>query len=147
MPRSATSAAPLRTALAAVASARVPLGTGLAALILALLAHLLDRTDAAWDLSAWDDVDDEEYEYTPYPSLIRQPPIGRAPHAACIEAGLFPDWILPGVRNRGMRPLDAPTPPNPQSRPARAPPSRRPFTPFSASSGRPPTHALIILIS
>ena len=48
--------------------------------------------------------------------------IGRAPHAAVIEAGLVPDWILPGVRNRGMRALGAPAQPRPRTPCVRAPP-------------------------
>jgi hypothetical protein len=102
-------------------------GTALAVLILALLVRLFGRTDAAWILLPPDDDYDDEYdEYpacTPYPYAILVPPVGRAPHAACIEAGLVPDWILPGIRNRGMRPAAIPTRRRPRARPARAPPS------------------------
>jgi hypothetical protein len=38
-------------------------------------------------------------------------------HAACIALGQVPDWILPGIRNRGMRPIPAPRPrPRPHAR-------------------------------
>jgi hypothetical protein len=45
-------------------------------------------------------------------------------HAAVIALGIVPDWILPGIRNRGMRPTPALRPPHRQHRPARAPPER-----------------------
>jgi hypothetical protein len=90
---------------------------GLAALILTLLLRLLTRTEAAWDTlpNTTDDL-----EYTPHALII--PTMGRAPHAVCIEAGLVPDWILPGMRNRGMRPAAIPTRLRRRARPARAPP-------------------------
>jgi hypothetical protein len=50
--------------------------------------------------------------------------MGRAPHAACIEAGLVPDRILPGIRNRGMRPAARR---RPRAPPARAPPGAHPL--------------------
>jgi hypothetical protein len=65
-------------------------------LLLAVLVRLFARTGPAWDECA-DDA-------APWPRRIVMPAIGRAPHAACIEAGLVPDWILPGMRNRGMKP-------------------------------------------
>ncbi len=115
MALSSTAAICLRTALTAGADVR--LGAGLATLILALLVRLLGRTEAAWDLSPHDTDD-----FDPSPTGILMPAIGRAPHAACIEAGLVPDWILPGVRNRGMRPAGRPARLRPRARPARAPP-------------------------
>jgi hypothetical protein len=112
----ATACACLRVALRADA-AGARRGAGLAALILALLLRLLARTEAAWDIAP-EDTDD--LEHTP-PALV-MPAIGRAPHAACIEAGLVPDWILPGIRNRGMRPAASPARLRRRARPARAPP-------------------------
>ncbi len=101
----------------ACAVARANIGAGMAALILALLVRLLGRTEAAWTLfpKATDAL-----EYTPH--AIRMSAVGRAPHAACIEAGLVPDWLLPGMRNRGMRPSNAPARLRRRARPARAPP-------------------------
>jgi hypothetical protein len=94
-------------ALAAVANARP--GAGLVALILALLLRLLARTEPAW-LLPQDEEYEDEHGFDAYaacganPYALHPRPVGRAPHAACIEAGLVPDWILPGIRNRGMRP-------------------------------------------
>jgi hypothetical protein len=117
-------AAALRTALGAVAVARAQFGAGLAALILALLARLLGRADAAWDLSPehdWDcEYDDEAFAYSPRAFIL--PTMGSAPHAASVEAGLIPDWILAGVRNRGMRAQPTQARPRPRTLPARAPP-------------------------
>ena len=116
-------AAVLRAALrAGAADAR--LGASLAALILALLLRLLARTEAAWHLSPEDDEYDDADEYAPDLYALIPRAIGRAPHAACIEAGLVPDWILPGIRNRGMRALPRATPPPHLTLPARAPPAR-----------------------
>jgi hypothetical protein len=99
MPTKAAAPAVLHAALSGgVAHARPHFGTGLAALILTLLLRLLTRTEAAWTLPP--DATDS-FEYTPHALVM--PAIGRAPHAAVIEAGLVPDWILPGIRNRGMR--------------------------------------------
>jgi hypothetical protein len=120
MPASpATPRALLRAVLQAGAEAlRARLGAAAQALLLALLLRLLARTDAAWDLEPeeWDEADESPRAW------IILPTMGRAPHAACIEAGLVPDWILPGIRNRGMRPLAAHPRPRIITRPARAPP-------------------------
>ncbi len=113
----ATPDARLRIALGA--SAELRLGAGLAALILALLIRLLGRTEASWDLSPQND-NENDIGSTPYALVM--PAIGRAPHAACIEAGLVPDWILPGIRNRGMRPAARPARRRLRARAARAPP-------------------------
>ena len=110
---STTTDASRRTALAVAAELR--LGAGLTALILALLVRLFGRTDAAWDFLP-EHADDHANH------AITLPTIGRAPHAFWIESGRFPDWILPGIRNRGMRPSPRPTPPRRNTRPARAPP-------------------------
>ena len=114
----------LRAAL--VAGAAQPRAHGLVALILALILRLFVGTDAAWDLSP-EDADEYEDDYAPWRyaegrHALILPPMGRAPHAACIEAGLVPDWILPGIRNRGMRPAATPARPRPRTRPVRAPP-------------------------
>jgi hypothetical protein len=113
-----------RVALRAdAAGARARLGAGIAALILTLLLRLLARTEAAWDIlpEDTDDLDDaDDYEYAPH--ALRMPTMGSAPHAASIEAGLVPDWVLAGVRNRGMRPARAPARLRRRARPARAPP-------------------------
>jgi hypothetical protein len=109
----------LQAARKAVAELRPDAGS-LVALILALLLRVLARLDPAW-VPPEDDEDHYEHEYDaacgfdayafcgadPYALYPR--PVGRAPHAACIEAGLVPDWILPGIRNRGMRPHARPT--------------------------------------
>ena len=113
-----------RVALRAdAAGARARLGTGIAALILTLLLRLLARTEAAWDILP-DDTDEfnyaDEFAYTPHALIM--PTMGSAPHAASIEAGLVPDWVLAGVRNRGMRPARAPARLRRRARPARAPP-------------------------
>jgi hypothetical protein len=102
-----------------VVVARARHGAGLAALILTLLLRLFARTDAAWDLPPEHRTD---AEYPPHALIM--PTMGRAPHAAVIEAGLVPDWILPGIRNRGMRPSARPTRQRRRPRPARAPPHR-----------------------
>lgn len=94
---------------------------GMAALILALLIRLFGRTEAAWFLSP-----NTPANRAPAPHATTMPTIGRAPHAEFIETGRFPDWILPGIRNRGMRPSPRPTPPRRNTRPARAPPHARP---------------------
>jgi len=122
-PTQATAAACLRAALRADAAAvRVP-GTGLAALILALLVCLLGRTEAAWLLSPEDMADVAPTPHAPHPHGIVIPAIGRAPHAACIEAGLVPDWVLTCIHKRGMDPAANPARPRRRARPARAPPS------------------------
>jgi len=106
----------LRVALRAdAAGARAHLGTGLAALILTLLLRLLARTDAAWDLPP-------DHEDDSVPHALIMPTMGRAPHAAAIEAGLVPDWILTGIRNHGMRPAAALQLRRRRARSARAPP-------------------------
>jgi hypothetical protein len=112
----ATAYAVLRAALRADA-AGLRLGAGVVVLILALLVRLFGRTEAAWHPLP-DDIEDVPQ----YASRIVVPPVGRAPHAGTIEAGLVPDWILPGVRNRGMRPAAAPVRLRRRARPARAPP-------------------------
>jgi hypothetical protein len=109
----------LHAARKAVAGARPESGS-LLALILALLLRLFARKHVAWSLLEDQSLYEHECLYDarehavtdfdahaflgtdPYALVLR--PMGRAPHAACIEAGLVPDWILPGIRNRGMRP-------------------------------------------
>ncbi len=95
--------------------ARASRAGGLAALILVLLARLFGRAEALWQ-----DVPDEIEPFAPRGIVV--PAVGRAPHAACIEAGLVPDWILPGVRNRGMRPRAMSARHRRSARPVRAPP-------------------------
>ncbi len=118
------SSAPQATAVACLIAAlrggvvELRPGAGIATLILTLLLRLLARTEAAWDILP---TTTNELDYTAH--AIATPAIGRAPHAACIEAGLVPDWILPGIRNRGMRPATAPARLRRRTRPARAPPS------------------------
>lgn len=117
------------TALGAGAGAR--LGAGLAALILALLVRLFGRTGAAWDFSVEYGHDDADGAAA-RPHAIILPAIGRAPHAAWIESGRVPDWILPGIRNRGMRPAAPPACLRPhalrrRALPARAPPGAHPL--------------------
>ena len=123
-----------RTALAVAAELR--LGAGLTALILALLVRLFGRSDAAWHALP-------EHAYNranqagacPYAIVkkaIVTSAIGRAPHAAWIETGRVPDWILPGIRNRGMRPAAPPARQRPRALrpralPARAPPGAHPL--------------------
>jgi hypothetical protein len=128
----ATAHAVTRVALRADAAA-VRLGAGVVALILTLLLRLLARTEAAWDITPEDPATGE---YPPYALVL--PTMGRAPHAACIEAGLVPDWILPGVRNRGMRPAAAPARRRRRARPVRAPPlpSPRPCRKPPPTGGR-----------
>ena len=117
---STQAAACLRAALRAGAeNPRAGLGTGIAALILALLVRLFGRTEAAWFLSP-----NTPNDHAPH--TITMPVYGRAPHAEFIETGRFPDWILPGIRNRGMRPSPRPVQPRRKARPARAPPPRLP---------------------
>jgi hypothetical protein len=114
----ATAVACLRAALRVdAAAARLRLAVGLEALILALLARLFLRASTDSDRFP------EHMEHVaPGPYSILMPAIGRAPHAACIEAGLVPDWILPGMRNRGMRPTAITLRLRRRARPARAPP-------------------------
>ena len=121
-PTQATAAACLRAALRADAAAVCVRGTGLAALIFALLVCLFGRTEAAWFLSPEDMDDVAPAPHAPHPHGIVIPAIGRAPHAACIEAGLVPDWILTGIHKRGMRPAAIPARLRRRPRPARAPP-------------------------
>ncbi len=101
-----------------VVVARAQRGGGLAALILVLLARWFGRAEAA--LQGFPD-DIEAF----VPRGIIVPAVGRAPHAACVEAGLVPDWILPGMRNRGMRAGTVPARVRRRARPARAPPHVR----------------------
>ena len=114
-------------AFSAVADPRP--GASLVAIILALLLRILARLDAAGFLPHDDEAEyEEEYEFDAYaicganPYALYPRPVGRAPHAACIEAGLVPDWILPGMRNRGMRPRAIKTPQPRHTLPVRAPP-------------------------
>jgi hypothetical protein len=122
MPHSSTAtAAASRTALGAVADARAQFGAGLAALILALLARLLGRAAAAWDLSPHIY---EEYEDEHGPDFVYVVPfVGRALHAICVEAGLVPGWVFAGRPRSGMR--STPNQAHTRTRPltARAPPS------------------------
>jgi len=119
----ATAHACLRVALRAdSAGACARLGTGLATLILSLLLRLLARVEPAWDLPP------QLHDDTALaPHALVMSTMGRAPHAACIEACLVPDWILPGIRNRGMRTAAAPMRLRRRARPARAPPIRVPI--------------------
>ena len=116
-------------ALAAVAAARP--GPGLLALILALLLRLLARTEPAWFLPQDDEYEDE-HGFDAYaacganPYALHPRPVGSAPHAIYVEAGLIADWILAGVRNRGMRALPRATPTPRHTLPARAPPRAHP---------------------
>jgi hypothetical protein len=120
----ATACACPRVALRADAAvARLRLAAGLEALILALLARLFLPRLSRWAETAGDHSPDDLHHAAPYAYALIMPAMGRAPHAACIEAGLVPDWILPGVRNRGMRPAATPTRQRRRARPARAPPS------------------------
>lgn len=115
----ATAFACLRASLRAdVAVARVRLAAGLQVLILVLLARLIARAETAWHDSP-DNIDDD----TSY--ALVTPTMGRAPHAAVVEAGLVPDWVLSGMRNRGLRPAAVPSRPRRRARPARAPPAPR----------------------
>lgn len=112
----ATAIACLRASLRAdAADMRVRLAAGLETLILLLLARLFARTEAAWRDSPEDIDDDTAY-------ALATPTMGRAPHAAVVEAGLVPDWVLSGMRNRGLRPAAAPARPRRRARSARAPP-------------------------
>ena len=125
-PATAFAHAVTRAALqAGAASARTAFGAGLAALILTLLLRLLARTEAAWDILP-EDTDDTCYDFACTPYALRMPPMGRAPHAENVEAGQVPDWVMGGVRNRGMRPARAPARLRRRARPARAPPVLHP---------------------
>jgi hypothetical protein len=129
-----------RTSAAVSAVADLRPGAGLVAMILALLLRLLARADAAWFLPEEDDQFDEyedEYGFDAYaycgadPCALHPRPVGSAPHAIYVEAGLIADWILAGVRNRGMRALPRATPAPGQTAqgltaPARAPPRPAP---------------------
>ncbi len=77
--------------------------------------------------------DDTTQEYCGAYAL---PVMGRAPHAAVVEYGLVPDWILPGIRNRGMRPARPAPPRRPSAIAVRAPP-RRLWPPISAKAPPP----------
>jgi hypothetical protein len=130
-----------RTSAAFSAVADLRPGASLVAMLLALLLRLLARADAAWFLPE-DDEDDEEYEdYDEYHgeygfdayaycgasrSALDPRPVGSAPHAIYVEAGLIADWILAGVRNRGMRALPRATPSPRQTLHVRAPPRAAP---------------------
>lgn len=98
-------AAALPTALEAVAVARAQFGTGLAARILAVLARLLGRANAARDLAPQHDraceYDDDALAC--YLRAFLLPTMGSAPHAASVEAGLITERFLSGVRNRCIR--------------------------------------------
>jgi hypothetical protein len=128
-------ASPLaRTSAAFSAVAGSRRGAGLVALILALLLRLLARTEAAWFLPEEDEQYDEyedEYGFDAYafcganPYALHPRPVGSAPHAIYVEAGLIADWILAGVRNRGMRALPRAMPPSRHTLPVRAPPSAK----------------------
>jgi len=119
----ATAVACLRAALRAdAAAARLRRAAGLEALILALLARLFLPRLSRWAETAGDHFFDDLDHAAPYAYALIMPAIGRAPHAACIEAGLVPDWILPGMRNRGMRPAAITLRLRRRARPARAPP-------------------------
>ena len=120
-------------ALSAVVNARP--GTGLVALILALLLRILARTEAAWFLPEEDEEYDEyedEYGFDAYaycganPYALHPRPVGSAPHAIYVEAGLIADWILAGIRNRGMRALPRSLPAPRHTLPVRAPPRATP---------------------
>jgi len=110
----------LRAGLRAdAAAARLRLAAGLEALILVLFARLFARVEAAWHESP-DNTGNQHDGCAP-----TTPTMGRAPHAAAVEAGLVPDWVLSGIRNRGLRPGAVPERPRPRARPARAPPAAR----------------------
>ena len=113
------------------AGAELRLGAGLAALILALLVRLFGRSDAAWHAlpeHAYDRANQAgACPYAIVKKAIVTSAIGRAPHAAWIESGRVPDWILPGIRNRGMRPAAPPARQRPRALPARAPPGAHPL--------------------
>jgi hypothetical protein len=140
-------ASPLaRTSAAFPAVANARPGASLVAIILALLLRILARTEAAWSLPE-DDEEFDEYEdehgFDAYallgvnPYALHPRPVGRAPHAIWVEAGLVADWILAGIRNRGMRPLPSPTPPARHTLPVRAPP--RPTRPWGeGGEAQPP---------
>jgi len=128
--------ASLRASLRAdVADARLRFAAGLETLILLLLARLFARAEAAWHDSP-DDIDDE----APIYALVT-PTVGRAPHAAVVEAGLVPDWVLSGMRNRGLRPAPAAPRPRRRARPARAPPAASPEQRGTPLNRGAPTHA------
>jgi hypothetical protein len=131
-PAPAPPLARISAAFPAVAGVRPGPG-GLVALILALLLRILARAEAAWFLPEDDDQHDEyeyedEYGFDAYafcgadPYALHPRPVGRAPHAIYVAAGLIADWILAGVRNRGMRPLPIRTPRPLFARGIRAPP-------------------------
>jgi hypothetical protein len=120
-----------RTSAAFSAVAELRPGASLVAMLLALLLRLLARADAAWFLPEEDEDYDEyedEYGFDAYAFCgasryaLHPRPVGSAPHAIYVEAGLIGDWILAGVRNRGMRALSRATPAPRLTRPARAPP-------------------------
>lgn len=138
-----TAPAGLRAGLRADAAAARPghagglgLAAALEALILVLLARLFARTAPAWH-HAPDDVDEDERAAF----FIIRPTMGRAPHAAVVEAGLVPDWVLSGMRNRGLRPAAAAPRPRRRSRPARAPPAASPVQRQTPLNRGAPTHA------
>ena len=116
---------------AAVADPRP--GASQVAQILALLQRILARMDAAGFLPQ-DDEDEyeEEYEFDAYaicganPYALYPRPVGSAPHAIYVEADLIADWILAGVRNRGMRALPRANPMPRHTLPVRAPPPAQP---------------------
>ena len=96
----------------------------LTALILALLVRLLGRRAPAWTtLPAFT----FDHKPSPCPHPMALPPQGRAPHAACVESGRLQDWILPGIRNRGMHPAARPARLRPRAVLARAPPGAPPL--------------------
>jgi len=124
MPRFAPAITALHAGLlAGIADSRPRFAAGLEAFILALLFRLFARTEGTRHVSPHIDRDDDR----PYDAYaIASPPMGRAPHAAVVEAGLVPDWVLSGFRNRGMRRAAIPARPRPRARPARAPPAAPP---------------------
>jgi hypothetical protein len=124
-----------RTSAAISAAANARPGAGLVAMILALLLRILARADAAWSLPDDDEEDEaheDEYGFDAYafcgadPYALHPRPMGSAPHAIWVEAGLVADWILAGIRNRGMRPRAMTTPQTRHTLPVRAPPAPPP---------------------
>jgi hypothetical protein len=154
----------LHAARKAVAGAR-PESRSLLALILALLLRLFARKDVAWSLLEDEALYDHEAVYNPRahaetdfdafafcgvdPDALHPRPLGRAPHAIWVEAGLVPDWILPGIRNRAMRPHARPMDKKPSPLggegwvrgPPPPPRGRNPPAPKTPSGSRAPTHA------
>jgi hypothetical protein len=121
--------------LVASGGSLVASGGSLVAMILVLLLRILARAEAAWFLPEEDDQYDEYEEDSAFdayavcganPYALYPRPVGSAPHAIYVEAGLIADWILAGVRNRGMRALPMRTLHARHTLPVRAPPSPTP---------------------